>query len=353
MGDAKDLSVYAVILAGGAGTRLWPLARATQPKQFIPLFGGRSLFQRTVARAAALVGPRWTIVVAGRRHAALVRSQGIGLAPDRIILEGEGRNTAASVALAARWARERHDDAILVVMPSDSWIDSQPGFLKTIRAAVAAVRRAGVLATIGIPATEPETGFGYIRPAFMPRPAALAPVEAFIEKPAADAARRMVRSGRYLWNSGIFVWRASTILAALAGHAPRLARGAARAAMRRRPEGWVVGGAAMERIPAQPIDRAVLEKTRRLVVVRARFGWSDLGNWNSVARLLASQPWGGRALGGRLAIDARRCEAINPGGMTVFVGVADLVAVRSGDSVLICRRDAVQRVRDIPEAVRA
>jgi mannose-1-phosphate guanylyltransferase/mannose-6-phosphate isomerase len=97
----------------------------------------------------------------------------------------------------------------------------------------------------------------------------------------------------------------------------------------------------------------VLEKTRRLVVVRALFGWSDLGNWNAVARLLASQPWGGPARGGILAIDARRCEAINPGGMTVFVGVADLVAVRSGDAVLICRRDAVQRVREIPEAVRA
>jgi mannose-1-phosphate guanylyltransferase len=241
------------------------------------------------------------------------------------------------VALAARWARKRHDDAILVVMPSDSWIDSQPGFLKTIRAAVAAVRRADMLATIGVPATEPETGFGYIRPAFMPRPAALAPVEAFIEKPAAAEARRMVRSGRYLWNSGIFVWRASTILAAL----------------RRRPEGWVVGGAAMGRIQAEPIDRAVLERTRRLVVVRARFGWSDLGNWNTVARLLASKPWGRHAGGGFLAIGARGCEAINPGGMTVFVGVADLVAVRSGDALLVCHRDAVQRVREIPGTVRA
>jgi len=353
MRDAKDLPVYAVILAGGAGTRLWPLARATQPKQFIPLFGGRSLFQRTVARAAALAGPRRTIVVAGRRHAALIRAQGPGLAPDRIILEGAGRNTAASVALAARWARERHDDAILVVMPSDSWIDSQPGFLKTIRAAVAAVRRAGVLATIGIPATKPETGFGYIRPAFVPRPAAVAPVEEFIEKPAPAEARRMVRSGRYLWNSGIFVWRASTILAALDDHAPRLARAAARAALRRRPGGWVVGGAAMKRIQAEPIDRAVLEKTRRLVVARARFGWSDLGNWDAVSRLLASQPWGRRAGGGVLAIGARGCEAINPGGMTVFVGVADLVAVRSGDALLVCHRDAVQRVREIPDTVRA
>jgi mannose-1-phosphate guanylyltransferase len=353
MRESENLPVYAVVLAGGAGTRLWPLARPERPKQFLTLFGGRSLFQRTIDRAAALAGRRHIVVVAGLRHAALVRAQARGMTPDRIILEGEGRNTAASVALAARWARARHDDALLVVMPSDHWIESRAGFLGTLRAAIAAARRPGVLATIGVPATTPETGFGYIRPATAGRGTAARPVAEFVEKPALAVARRMVRSGRYLWNSGLFVWRASTILGALEAHAPRVARAARRAVLRRGAAGWICAGAEMARIPAAPVDTAVLEKTGNVVVARARFSWSDLGDWNAVGRLLASHSWG-RAAGGRsLAIDARRCAAINPGGVTVFVGVADLVAVRSGEAVLVCRRDAAQRVREIPEAVRA
>jgi mannose-1-phosphate guanylyltransferase len=353
MRDGSPLPVYAVVLAGGAGTRLWPMARPERPKQFLTLFGGKSLYQRTAARAAALAGWHRTVVVAGLGHAALVRAQAPRVAPDRVILEGRGRNTSASVALAARWARARHDDALLVVMPSDHWIDSRAGFLKTIRAATTAARRPGVLATIGVPAVAAETGFGYIRAAGGPASAAARPVAAFVEKPGLPAARRMIRSGRYLWNSGIFVWRASTILAALATHAPRLARAAGRAVLRRRAAGWICPGRDMVRIPDEPIDRAVLEKAGRVVVVRAGFEWSDLGDWNAVGRLLASQPWGRAARGRSLAIEARRCTAVNPGGTTVFVGVADLVAVRSGDALLVCRRDTVQRVRDIPGAVRA
>jgi len=352
MRDAKDLPVYAVILAGGAGTRLWPLARADRPKQFLTLFGGQSLFQRTAARAAALAGWNRTIVVAGRRHAALVREQAPRVAPERIILEGEGRNTAASVALGARLVRAMSGDGILVVMPSDHWIEPQSRFVSTMRAAVREVRQSPVLATIGVPATEPETGFGYILPGEGGGAPGVSRVKAFVEKPGPARASRMVRSGQYLWNSGIFVWRASTILEAIAAQAPRIARAARGVTMRRGVDGVVVSRAAMARIPAEPIDRAVLERTRRLVVARARFNWSDLGNWNAVTRLLAGQPWGRRASGETLALESRRCRAINSGGRTVFIGVDDVVVVRSGETLLVCHRDSVQQVRRIPESMR-
>lgn len=353
MRDATGLPVYAVILAGGEGTRLWPLARADRPKQFLTLFGGRSLFQRTAARAAALAGWDRTIVVAGRRHAALVREQAPRVAPERIILEGEGRNTAASVALAARLVMTRvGGDGILVVMPSDHWIEPQSGFLRTMRAAVDEVRRKPVLATIGVPATEPETGFGYILPARGGGTTEVSRVMAFVEKPAPARARRMVRSGVYLWNSGIFVWRASTILAAIATHAPRIGRAAQAATMRRAADGALVSSAAMRRIPAEPIDRAVLERTRQLVVARARFDWSDLGNWNAVGRLLTSHRWGHQVTGKSITLESRGCRAVNPGGRTVFVGVHDLVVVRSGATLLVCHRNAVQQVRRIAESVR-
>jgi len=352
MRNAKELPVYAVILAGGAGTRLWPLARADRPKQFLTLFGGKSLFQRTVARAAALAGWNRTIVVAGQRHAALVRAQGSRVSPERIILEGEGRNTAASVALAARLVLARGGDGILVVMPSDHWIEPQARFLSTVRAAIREVRQSPVLATIGVPASEPETGFGYILPGEGGTVPGVSQVKGFVEKPDPARARRMVRSGRYLWNSGIFVWRASTILEAIADHAPRIGRAALAAPMRRGIDGLVVPRASMRNIPAEPIDRAVLERSRRLVVARARFNWSDLGNWNAVASLLGGQPWGRTACGETLALESRRCRAINPGGRTVFIGVDDLVVVRSGETLLVCHRNAVQQVRRIPATMR-
>jgi mannose-1-phosphate guanylyltransferase len=270
------------------------------------------------------------------------------LRPDQVILEARGRNTAASVALAALAVERRAGDGVMVVMPSDHWIAPRRGFLRTVAAAVQAVRRAPVLATIGLPATAPETGFGYIRPARRTAPGRVAAVAGFIEKPSRAVARRLVASRRHLWNSGIFVWRASTVLGALDRHAPAIARGARRATLRRTGSGYAVGARAMARIPAEPIDRAVLERSHDLVVARADFRWSDLGNWGSVLEALKHDGAGARLRGTRLLVDARGCEAVNPAGLTVFLGVEDLIVVRDGDSILVCRRDRPQEVRRIP-----
>ena len=337
-----------MILAGGSGTRLWPWARADRPKQFLPLVGGRTLFQETAARAAALVGWRRVLVVAGARHGSLVRRQAPRLAARQVILEGRGRNTAASVALAALWVERRATDGVMLVMPSDHWIEPQRGFLRTARAAAAAARRDPVLVTIGLPARTPETGFGYIRPARMPAPARVAPVAGFVEKPSRRLARRLVASRRHLWNSGIFAWRAATVLEAIERHAPEIARAARRAAPRRARSGWRIGARAMDRIPAAPIDRAVLERSADLVVARADFRWSDLGNWSSVLEAIGRGAGTERRLGGRLLVGARSCEAVNPGGLTVFLGVRDLLVVRDGVDILVCRRDRPQEVRRVP-----
>jgi mannose-1-phosphate guanylyltransferase len=175
-------------------------------------------------------------------------------------------------------------------------------------------------------------------------------VAAFVEKPTAERARRMVRSGRYLWNSGMFAWRASSILDELRRHRPGIAAPLQRWSRRGRRAGpWWIPAAVLRRVPALSVDRAVLERSERVLVTPGAFRWADVGNWEAVGRLLIRDTDGNASVGGLLAIDSRRCVAFNEGGLTVLVGVEDLVAVRSGDALLVCHRGSAQRVR---EAVR-
>ena len=341
------MPVVGVILAGGAGTRLWPAARPDRPKQFLDLLGRRSLFERTHQRLAPLVAGGDVLIVTGARHAAWVRRQAPSIPQDRVLVEELGRNTAASIALAALWVRERHGDAIMIVLPSDHWIAPEPAFRSTLRTGIAAVRRTGRLLTIGIPARAPEPGFGYILPARAAHGRGVRRVMGFVEKPDPGRARRMVRSGRYLWNSGIFIWRATMILEELRRHRPAVVRLLESWAARHRGGSWRVPAALLLRLPPEPIDRAVLEKTRSLLVIRARFRWSDLGNWPSVGNLLGRDREGNAAIGGLLADDASGCLAVNRGGLTALLGVRDLVVVRDEAVVLVCSRSAAQRVREI------
>jgi mannose-1-phosphate guanylyltransferase/mannose-6-phosphate isomerase len=359
--------VVGVILAGGAGTRLWPIARPERPKQFVPLPGRRTPFQEAWRRLLPVAGRGNVVVVAGRPHLRWVHSQAPGIRPDRVLIEAAGRNTAASVAIAALWARERFGDAVMVVTPADHAIGPDGAFRTSVGRAVRAAARTGGLVTIGIPPRSPDPGFGYIRAGGATGVPGVRRAERFVEKPAAARARAMIKTGRWLWNSGIFVWRAGAILEEMDRHCPGvlrpLARWAARGAGARRDRrGWRVPAAVLRRVLAVPIDRAVLERSRRVLVARAGFRWSDLGNWAAVADLLEA---GGGAAGGGgkragqggagagrvLSAGARRCVGINEGGLTVFVGTDDLVAVRDGRTVLICRRDAAQRVREIAERV--
>jgi mannose-1-phosphate guanylyltransferase/mannose-6-phosphate isomerase len=336
-----------VILAGGHGTRLWPLARPDRPKQFLPLLGKRSLFQDAHDRLRALVGRDRILVVTGRCHVPWVRRQAPSLPTEQVIAEEIGRNTAASVALAALWIRARFGDGVMVVTPSDHFISPASGFRSTLIRGIGAVRRAGALLTIGVRARTPETGFGYIRPGRREVQPGVRRVTRFVEKPARVRAASMVRSGRYLWNTGIFVWRASGILQALHRHAPAVLRPLDAWAARLRPGHWLVPSSLLRQVQGLPIDRAVLERSRDLLVTGSSFQWSDLGNWSALFDLMRLDRSGNGALGRLLTIDASGCLGVNPEGTTVFVGVKDIVAARSGDAVLVCHRDAAQRVREI------
>jgi len=344
---------YAIILAGGAGTRLWPLARASRPKPFLPLVQGQSLFRLTYERIAPLTGLRHVVVVAAAEHRSWVRRQAHEVAADRLLLEERGRNTAAAVAAAALWVRARSPNGIMIVLPSDHFITPVAVFRAAMRRAVRAADGGGGLVTIGVPARHPDTGFGYIRPTKRLVAPGIHRVSLFAEKPGAARARAMVRSGRYLWNSGIFVWKAEAILDELGRHAPEVLEPLASWARHRRAGPWRIPARILRRVPSLPIDKAVLEKSTRTLVQRATFRWSDLGNWDALGDILPRDRRGNGGIGRVVAFGSSGCLGVSEGGLTVFVGVSDLAAVRSGDVLLVCHRRSAQQVREIAQRFRA
>jgi mannose-1-phosphate guanylyltransferase/mannose-6-phosphate isomerase len=339
--------LYAVVLAGGSGTRLWPLARRDRPKPFLPVVGGDSLYARALRRLGRLVPESRRLVVAAAAHERWVRAQAGRLPAGNLILEGEGRDTAASVALAALEIERRSPGAVMAVLPSDHDIRPPGSFRRALRRAAAEAARHDALVTFGIRPHGPRGGFGYIVPGRAARGEAR-PVVRFVEKPEAAAARRLLRRGA-LWNSGLFVWRASTILEALGRHRPDILAGARRAAARRRGRGsrpWRIPSAAMRRIPRAPIDRAVLERSTRVRVLDAPFSWNDRGTWDAIGDNLPADRNGNRHRGRVLSVGARRCLVWSEDMLVALVGVEDLVVVQSRGAVLVCRAGAAQAVRE-------
>src|SRR2546422_5349092 len=296
------------------------------PKPFLSLDGGASLFRRTYQGIVPLVGRSRILVVTAASDVPWVRKQAPEIPSRQVLTEEIGRDTATAVALAAHWLRSRYGDAIMVVLPADHSIRPAMVFRSALRFAIRAVRKTGGLVTIGVPPRAPETGLGYIRPSAREVITGVRKVESFVEKPAAARAARMVRSGRYLWNSGIFIWKASSILKALERHRPDIAAPVERWARRASRGVWRAPAAMMRRIPRAPIDRAVLERSRELLVTRAPFDWSDVGNWDALGGVLRRDAPRNEAIGRKGGPNASPCPGGNGGGPPVFIGLRDVVS---------------------------
>src|SRR6184192_1786299 len=320
-------------MAGGAGTRFWPRSRVHTPKQLLALRGGRSLLQETVARVSPPVRRDHVLVVTARAQARAVARQLARRGRGALLVEPEGRNTAAAIALAALHVARRAPEAVLAVLPADHVIDDLPAFRRDLRLALEVAEQSAALVTIGVAPTHAETGYGYIRlGASLPganRRGAWA--SEFIEKPERARAEALVAGGDALWNSGIFAWRASAILAALRLHLPEVVGPLERAGTSARAL-----AAAYRRLPAVSIDHGVLERAERAAVAAL---WSG-GN-------------GRNALRGRtVSIDSRGCLVDSPERLVAVLGVDDLVVVDTPDAVLVCRKDRAQDVRLVVDELR-
>jgi mannose-1-phosphate guanylyltransferase len=349
---------HAVILAGGRGTRFWPRSRTRTPKQLLNIVGRETMLRQTVARIAPLFPLSKLWVVTSAEQAAAVARQLPMLPRSHLLVEPEGRNTAAAIALAAVHLRRETGDALMAVLPADHVIAQEARYRQLVRASLRLADAENSLVVLGIDPTRPETGYGYIE-----RGAALPPaklgvpafrVKRFTEKPALALARRYLASGRYAWNAGMFFWRASTFLDQLGKFLPATARalaalepaiGAPRYAERLRR--------VYRRLENISVDYALLEPASRtrsganVYVVPASVGWSDIGSWAAVYELQAKRRGVSISAGPLVSIDAEGNYFWAPEKLVAAVGVRDLVVVETPDALLVCPRERAQDVAKI------
>ena len=350
---------YTIVMAGGSGTRFWPLSRRAKPKQLLPIGTERPLIAETFARIGEASPWARRFVVAGAQHREGILESCPELPPENLIIEPCARNTAPCVALAALMIHARDPEATLAVLPADHHIGDVEAFQRALHAAIEGAQE-GALVTIGITPTRPETGYGYLHytPGDAPGDAQRLPVRAFIEKPDGETARRYLESGEYLWNGGMFFFQAAKILDEVARHLPELSRGLE--ALRPTLGTADFEPALAERFPQFPavsIDVGVMERAGGIQVVPADMGWNDVGHWSALAdfapRDTAENVLSGDALRrAPVLIDARENIIHSERAQVSLVGVEGLIVVETGDALLICPRERAQEVRSLVDQVR-
>lgn len=355
---AEKLTIHAVILAGGRGTRFWPRSRTRTPKQLLNIVGKETMLQQTIARLRPLIPPQNVWTVTNSQQAGGVRKQIPAPARKHVLTEPVGRNTAAAIALAAIHIRHAaKGDALLAVLPADHYIANPERYRIIMRAALETARQPGRMVVLGIPPTRPDTGFGYIERMGEALDAKGFPVFAvrrFTEKPALALAKEYAGSGNYHWNAGMFFWRVSTFLDNLKRHLPKTYAAIESLSQH-------IGKRSYERqlraiypqLESISVDYALLEPATRqlggptVFVIPAEIGWSDIGSWAAVYELLAKHSGQNVFAGAGHALDAEGNYLYSPKKFIAAIGIRDLVVVDTPDALLVCPRDRAQDVANL------
>jgi mannose-1-phosphate guanylyltransferase len=344
-----------VIMAGGKGTRFWPQSRESKPKQFLSILGPETMVQQTVKRVLPLCGYEKIWVVTGKDQAHWVNEQVPRIPPHQILVEPVGRNTAPCIGWAALELSARDPGEPMVVLPSDHLILNEALFRKTMALSAQAAVKADRLLTIGIPPAAPETGYGYLEKGetLTPEFPGLFKVQAFHEKPSRGKALRYLKAGNTYWNSGMFIFTPRLILSEIARYLPKLHRALGTLKKHREKPGYAQTlDRIFKRLAPISIDYGVMEKSNRVVMMEGHFGWNDLGSWEALYQVRPKDKVGNAGGGDLLSIEARGNLVLAPNKLVALVGVENLVVVETGDALLIARRESVQEVKKVVEAIK-
>ncbi len=345
----NECQVHAVILAGGSGSRLWPLSRQHLPKQFLSLDGDASLLQTTINRLSPVIRAKDVLIVTQEAHAKGEAYH--ALLPYQTLFEPVARNTAPAIALAAAYLMADGTDPIMVVLPADHIIKNEVRFREHLNIAINAAED-GKLITFGIQPTRPDTGFGYVKAHRGDTPDIYA-VERFTEKPDGVTAEQFLKEGGYYWNSGMFVWRASVILAEIRQHLPAVDKVIQTIITESRSAG-TFQQAVEKYFPAMPsisIDYGVLEKSSRVSLVPCDIGWNDVGSWQAVHEIANKDANGNALQGNVIAVDCRNSLIRSEKRLVAAIGVEDLCIIETADAVLVSKSDQTQRVREVVDVL--
>lgn len=348
--------IHAVVMAGGTGTRFWPQSRRTKPKQLLHIAGENTMIRATVERVLPEVPFQRIMVVTRTLHADEIRNQLPELPPEMVIEEPVGRNTAPCIALAAYKIRKKDPDATMAVLPADHLIGKEKEFLRSLRTAAEAAAAGDYLVTFGIVPNRAETGYGYIKLGAVEmelQGTRVHKVAEFAEKPDPATAEIYLKAGCYMWNSGMFVWKVSSIIEAIQSHLPDIA-GAFEAvvpALNTDQEPAALKEA-YENMRSISVDYGVLEQAHNVLCIAADLAWNDVGSWSSLAEVWDPDGDGNSVQGEAMLLDSRNCIVSSPHRLVSLLGVEDLVVVDTPDAIMVCHRDKAQDVKRLREELK-
>ena len=352
-------STYAVIMAGGVGSRLWPRSREASPKQLLHLMGEGTMIQNTVARLQPLIPPERILVVTNRQQIDGLSAQVPAIPRENFIAEPFGRNTAPCIGLAASAVLRNDGEGVMVVLPADHHIENVREFQNRLRVAVDVAVARGGLVTLGIRPTRPETGYGYIQwsedrkgiEGFYDQ--GVRKVRTFAEKPDATTAERFLKSGDFLWNSGMFIWKARTIMESFEKWLPDLYRQLGEIEDRSGTGEYDRNlESVYQRITPISIDYGVMEKAREVYVLQCEFGWSDVGSWDETYRLSRKDADDNLLQGEVVAIDTSGSFVQSSDRMIATIGMKDVIVIDTPDALLICDKGRTQEVQKVVDYLR-
>lgn len=350
------MDLYAVILAGGIGSRFWPLSREKTPKQFLPIISEKSMIEETVQRLRPLFPEPNILIVSNAEQAKTIKDLLPYLLEDNMIVEPEGKNTAPSLMLATASIYLSNPSAVLAILPADHLIAHPEIFLKKLEAGGQLASQNQELITFGIPPSSPATGYGYIRfskdDSIKIGNEDFYSVLEFKEKPDYNQAQQFLKEGNYYWNSGMFLWRAQTFASKLEEHAPTLYPYWLKILQALREKDTSGISEVFKEIPSISIDYALLEKALGVRMCIGHFGWSDVGSWSALGEIWDKDERGNAFRGNILPLDVDNCLIYNPGKLTALVGVQDIIVVNTENALLVCHRDSDQKVKDIVAALK-